>query len=368
MRILTLCKRQYTGCDLLDDRYGRLHEVPAGLARLGHEVTVLASSYRRRGPVDRSEEGVHWIGVDALPWPGSVVSRWLEVARAFRPEVVLASSDALQLVGGEWLARRLGVPVVLDFYDDYEAFALTRFPGLRSALRVATTRASACVAISHSLAEILGVRTPAARLVGVIGNGIPDGFVPTLTRPAARAELGLPAGSPLVGITGALSASRGIEVLFGAVARLQQDRPELRLVVAGARDRGIEARFPRGTIDLGLISHDRVARVLRAVDVGVICNRDSAFARSCHPMKLVEMAACGLPAVAADLGEVSRLLADRPDARYPPGDAITLAERISVQLDHPRPLDAALAESWSTLAQRFAAVIERVAGADPVRH
>ena len=32
MRVLVLCKRQYTGRDLLDHRYGRLHALPVGLA------------------------------------------------------------------------------------------------------------------------------------------------------------------------------------------------------------------------------------------------------------------------------------------------------------------------------------------------
>lgn len=38
MRILVLSKRRYTGKDLLDDRYGRLYEIPAGLVARGHAV------------------------------------------------------------------------------------------------------------------------------------------------------------------------------------------------------------------------------------------------------------------------------------------------------------------------------------------
>ena len=38
MRIAFLCKRHYTGKDVITDRFGRLYEIPHQLALLGHEV------------------------------------------------------------------------------------------------------------------------------------------------------------------------------------------------------------------------------------------------------------------------------------------------------------------------------------------
>ncbi|KFN43277.1 hypothetical protein N790_02605 [Arenimonas malthae CC-JY-1] len=363
MRVLMVCKRQYTGRDLLDDRYGRLHEIPAGLAALGHEVLVVAASYRRSGAVDRFADGVHWLGVDVLPWPGALFAAWRGAARTFRPDVIVASSDALHLVAGERFARRLALPVVLDLYDDYESFGLTRLPGLRAALRSACTRADALVAVSRALAALLVERGVAVDRITVIGNGVPVQFAPDLSRDQARMALGLPGGVPLVGTAGALSFGRGIDDLFSAFERLQSSRPGVRLVLAGPCDRDVGAAIPRGTLDLGHRPHPEVGLVFRALDVGVVCNRDDAFARACHPMKLVEMAACGLPLVAADIGEVSRLLADRPDARYVAGDAGMLALRIGAQLDSPAPVDPGLAEPWTSLAERFAAVLDATVGA-----
>ena len=363
MRILVLCKRQYTGRDLLDDRYGRLHALPVELAARGHAVTVVAASYRRRGAVDRVEGGVRWRGVDALPWPGAVASAWREAATALAPDLMIASADALQLAGGERFARRLGVPVVLDLYDDYEAFGLTRLPGLRAALRSACARADAVLAVSGALAAMLPARGCDPARVHVLRNGVPEGFVPAEDRLTARARLGLPLEATLVGTAGALEHARGIDDLLDAVARLQVARPGLRLVLAGPRDARLAAALPPGTIDLGLRPHAEVALLFRALDVGVACNRDGAFARACHPMKLVEMAACGTPVVAADLGEVTHLLAARPDARYPAGDAATLADRIAAQLDAPVPLDPALAEGWAALAGRLERVLAGVLSA-----
>ena len=52
MRIVVLCKRQYTNRDVIDDRYGRLWEIPAELARAGHSVTCVSFSYARKDVVD----------------------------------------------------------------------------------------------------------------------------------------------------------------------------------------------------------------------------------------------------------------------------------------------------------------------------
>ena len=48
MKILVLTKRQYSGYDLLNHRFGRLRELPLELAGLGHVVMGIALSYRRR--------------------------------------------------------------------------------------------------------------------------------------------------------------------------------------------------------------------------------------------------------------------------------------------------------------------------------
>jgi glycosyltransferase involved in cell wall biosynthesis len=104
---------------------------------------------------------------------------------------------------------------------------------------------------------------------------------------------------------------------------------------------------------LGTLCHAEVALLFRALDVGVVCNRDSPFARACHPMKLVEMVACGIPVVAADVGEISSLLSDRADARYVPGNHTMLSDRIRQQLLSPLPLKPQLAVGWLALAENM---------------
>lgn len=362
VRIVVLCKRQYMAKDLLDDYYGRLFELPVGLAALGHEVQVVATSYRLRAPVDRVERGVRWVGLNIWPWPLRVPCAIRRLTEEFQPDIVLASSDAPHLLLGARIAGRLAKPLVVDLYDDYEAFGLTRVLGLKSALRRTCAAAQSVVTISRTLSELVRARTHRLQGIHVIGNGVRDVFVPGARRREARVALGLPQDVPLIGTAGALSAQRGIGDLFDAFATVQDRHPSTRLVVAGPRDRFAECSLPSGTIDLGHLPHSRIGLLLRALDVGVVCNRPGPFAEACHPMKLVEMAACGLPTVAADIGEVSRLLADRPDARYPPGNSAALAARIMAMLETPRPLDARLARSWSDLSEQLSDVLAATAG------
>lgn len=351
MRILVLCKRQYTGRDLLDDRYGRLYCLPSGLAALGHQVAVAATSYRPRARLNRREDGVDWSSVNAARGPGAVLAQWRKTADALRPDLVLVSSDAVHVAAGEWFARQLGVPAVLDFYDDYESFGLTRVPGLRLVMRRAARRAATVISVSRALAAKLQARGVDPRRIRVVENGVPDGFAPSSSRNTARVQLGLPVDAPLIGTAGALSFGRGIGDLFHAFKHVREQRPEVRLVLAGPRRRGVGAAMPPGTIDLGQLEHARVALLFRALDVGVVCNQDNDFAQACFPMKLAEMAACGLPVVAADVGDVSRLLADRPDARFRPGDGESLAQKLLAQLEARRPPDADIAQGWGKLAR-----------------
>ena len=69
MHIVVLCKRQYTNRDVIDDRYGRLWEIPAELAKAGHCVTCVSFSYATKDVVDKTFElgggaSVRWISVN----------------------------------------------------------------------------------------------------------------------------------------------------------------------------------------------------------------------------------------------------------------------------------------------------------------
>ena len=357
MRVLVLSKRQYTGKDLLDDRYGRLFELPAALAGRGHDVRALVLSYRRRGSLRRNESGVDWQSIDLLPWPFRYWGELVRVVEDFQPDVIWTSSDAVHAVIGARLRAISGIPLVIDLYDDYEAFGLGHLPGLRSLYRSACRKADGLSVVSESLAGILHLRGSIGALVKVIGNGVRAGFGQGLDRIASRKLLGLPLDLKLVGTAGSLDASRGIEDLFLAYDSLRARNPNVRLVVAGPRAGFGEELSARQVIDLGVLPHSQIPILFSALDVGVVCNRDSAFGRACHPQKLVEMVACRLPVVAAAVGEAIRLLASSPRNLYSPGDFLMLTQRLTDQLDSPSLAADSIVSDWGVLALRLEALL-----------
>lgn len=338
MRVLVVCKRQYSGKDLVSDRFGRLYELPLGLASLGDEVRICALSYRRRGgPDSGSFEGkaVDWRSLDALPFGLARHGAWLDdVTAGWRPDVVWASSDMLQCVVAERWARRHGIPCVIDLYDNYESFGLSRLPGLAPVFRQACRQAMALSVVSDSLADyVRATYQPSCPVVTVV-NGVRSALFQPRDKALARDSLGLPLGDRLIGTAGALTADRGISDLFDAFERLSCHDEQLWLVHAGPTDRTARRDHPR-VIDLGMLAHERVPDLLAALDVGVVCNRDSAFGRYCFPLKLYEMLSMDIPVVATALGDVSRILARNPECLYAPGDVTMLADRIAGQLSSP---------------------------------
>lgn len=358
MRVLVLCKRFSTGKDSLADRYGRLFHLPEGLARHGWDVDVLSLSYRRwSGGVEAaSAPRFAWRDFPVGPKGLLAYREAISGLEASPPDVVWSTSDALHAVIGARVASAFRVPHVVDLYDDYEAFGLTRIPGLRRGLRAACLSAAGVTVVSRTLMETLAQRMPGP----IAQHHLPNGVMPLTVsgdKTALLSRLGLPHGARLVGTVGALDPERGIGDLFGSFEILARRFPDLHLVLVG-REQGpsVSLRHPR-IHRLGVLPHAEALAVIAALDVSVVCNRDGLFARACHPMKLVESAMVGTPVVAAAVGEVARLLQGRPDSLYRPGDLTGLAERIEAQLGSPKPLDPTLARQWDDLAEDLGRIL-----------
>jgi glycosyltransferase involved in cell wall biosynthesis len=364
MRVLILSKRQYTGRDLLDDRYGRVFELPAALARRGHTIRGVALSYRRRRECE-----YRWADIDRLTWYsvnlgpfGSGLCRYMsELHRAaleFNPDVVWATSDSYHGMMGGWFSRRYGSPLVVDFYDNYESFGASRVPGVVASLRAASRRAAAVTVVSSTLAERMGRRYRLSQSPYVIGNGVDTRIFCPRDRSVARRQLGLPEEARIMGVVGTLARSRGIADVFEAFLHLAESHPKLWFVFAGERDQ-TPARYKHPRIrDMGILAPFDVPVLLSSLDVAVVSNIDSAFGRYCYPQKLMESIACGIPLVAAGVGEVARILAENPHALYRPGDSASLADAIRRMLVDPRPVSIPVAD-WHERGGQLESVLSK---------
>ncbi|MBH1393032.1 glycosyltransferase family 4 protein [Stenotrophomonas maltophilia] len=358
MHVLMLSKRQYTGRDLIGDRYGRLWEIPEALARRGHAISGIALSYRHRDSGNfLSAAGVQWRSINALSLETIQLERAIRRLHQQHPiDVLLTSSDAPCTVLGASLAKHIHTPHVADLYDNYESFGLSRIPGMRAAFRRACAGSKAISAVTHALADHVKSTLSTPIPVHVIGNGVRRDLFHPIDKRVSREMLGLPVKARLIGCAGALDQSRGIEDLFRAFQALSERHPDIHLVIAGPRDATLH-RYPHPKIiDFGVIGWKQVPLLINSLDVSVVCNRNSGFGRFCYPLKLAESIACGVPIVASDVGDTRRIGGGAIRV-YAPGDINDLVESIDLQLQMPLSNTALRAFDWEERAIQMEALL-----------
>ena len=368
LRVLVLSKRRYMSRDLLDERYGRFRELPIGLATLGMDVRGICTSYRHRAEervVDvRGDARVPWLSLDLrrqLLGAGRGWRRALDALREeFAPHVVWACSDVPHALLGVQAAKRLSAKLVVDLYDNFDSYPLARVPGVPSALRHAVHRADGLSCISAPLLRHIRSTYPYEGPAIVLGNAVPRGSFRPGDRLAARAQLGLPADATLVGIAGALYRERGTDDVIDAFLRLADESDKLHLVLAGPVGPGLHIPPHPRVHYLGLLPPESVPTVLRALDLSVVGNRDSAFGRYCFPQKLYESLACEVPVLVAAVGAMAELLADWPGTLDAPDDPASLLAGMRRQLREmivpPLPV-----QEWDALAGELGDFLRSVA-------
>jgi len=177
-----------------------------------------------------------------------------------------------------------------------------------------------------------------------------------------RRALGLPEEAKLIGTAGGLHADKGVATLYEAYARLAADDPTLHLVLAGPTDKRLPPPKGPRVHYVGCLPHEQVPMLLSALDVGVIYVRDTPFGRFCFPQKAYEMVACGIPIVAAELGDTKRLFAEYPNCLSRSDDARDLAGRIRNQLRAPQ-IPRLQIDDWGTIVSAFERRLEQVINA-----
>jgi len=357
-RLLVLTKRQYTHRDLLDDRFGRIRELPLQLALRGFQVKGLCLSYDKKREGSIPDGPVLWESLNAGPLKITGLLRFISRASSLtsQADVIWACSDSFYGIIGYWLSRRHRVPLVFDLYDNFEYFLAARIPVIKQLYRTVLQNCEAVTCVSQPLARLVRSYGRAGPL-WVIENAVPKDHFRPLVKTACKEVLGLPQKARMVGSAGALNKNRGIPALLHAFALLQKKFPDLHLALAGPRD--IEIPRHERIIDLGILPYDRVPLFLNALDVAVVCNLDNDFGRYCYPQKAREIMACGIPLVAARVGSMEEMLADHPSWLFAPGDEGDLARAIEARLSD-RVTEYGRIPSWADLGEDLGALLIRL--------
>jgi glycosyltransferase involved in cell wall biosynthesis len=215
--------------------------------------------------------------------------------------------------------------------------------------RWALARADAVLAVSTPLRDYAISLGAEPDRVHVVPNGVdPELFKPGEPDLEVRKRWGLDE-DPVLGFVGGLRPWHGVEVLPALLDRLVSRYPGLRLVIVGDGPlRGElehelrERRLARSAVLTGSLPHEEVAALIHQFDVALAPysrpNHDFYFS----PLKLYEYMACGVPVVAAALGQIEEVVRDgETGLLYPPGqqDALLAAcERLLSDPDLRRRL------------------------------
>jgi glycosyltransferase involved in cell wall biosynthesis len=214
---------------------------------------------------------------------------------------------------------------------------------LKASEKLAAACAHAVVCNSESLRQqAIALRLVPENKLKVLGAGSSNGVDLARFTPGPdtmRAELGIPAGAPVVGFVGRLTRDKGIPELLEAFNRLLETMPDTRLLLVGWFDESEDALsvYQRARIE----AHPRIVQTgfvsdtapyFRAMDILVLPTWREGF-----PNAVLEAAASGLPVVTTlTTGARDAVLPGITGVLVPPGEPFALAEALLALLQRPR--------------------------------
>lgn len=343
------------------------------------------------GPARRVPYAEEWSGIPTLHplyvyTPGigrALYGAWmyaslrrtvLRLARAYQPNVILATWAYPDVVAAALLARRIGLPWVARVHGN-DVNVLTENPGVARQVRWALRQASSVLAVSRAMKERLGSLGVPEAQVRVLHNGVHvDRFYPR-DRVGARKALGLPLERRICLYVGHLLVSKGALDLFEAFCQLVGERHCSFLCFVGggeAQARIAEKVRREGLADQVLLvgprPHAEIPCWIAAADVLCLPSH-----REGCPNVVLEALACGRPVVASHVGAIPELIDSGCGALVPPGDPVRLADALRAVLSRdwdPSALrERVLPLSWEANARAVADALSRaVRGAEYAVH
>ena len=288
LKILVLSKRQYTNKDLLDDKFGRLWEIPLKLSLMGHKVKGICLSYRKcktGSLLFKAVEGgeVEWNTFNLISGFPKYLKYLNHQLRFYKPDVIMASSDCFHTILGVALGKMYRIPCVIDLYDNYESYKLSKFTLIIPLYRFFLKRADAICCISKYLKQYLVQTCQPKGKIRIIGNAINQEHFFSRSLIESRDHFGIPENITIIGTAGALDENRGIANLYRAFEVLVETNNNLYLAVAGVGSRDDRVFQLTNVIDLGVLPYDDIPFFYNMLDIAVICLITNDFGQYCFP-------------------------------------------------------------------------------------
>jgi len=360
MRVLFVGKRFYTNRDAYKERFGRIYQLPYGWAKAGHDVDLWLVDYHSRDAAETRDGTLAVETTPVLRW--RFFKRWLAacfgLGRSRRADIVVASGDCYVGLVAYLAALFTGAKFVFDVYDRYDGYeGYRRLPGF-DPLSFLVRRAEISTFASTKVLEEL---RPLARKTLLVMNGVDLERFVSLPMNEPRASLGLPEGTQLVGYFGSMEPERGISDLIDAVAVLRKDEVDVKLVIAGKADPGVNLDFP-WVHYLGNLDFAKMPAALASCDLLALPYRQGSWVDNGSSCKIAEYIAMERPIIATkspglelnfpeQTAQLDGLLAT-------PGNVQELAHCLQLQLAERRLVDMPRGMSWQEISESVLAELD----------
>jgi len=257
-------------------------------------------------------------------------------ARELQPDFIY-ERYSLWGMSGLWLARKLGIPLVLEvnaplvYEQQRYRVGVTCPPLARWVERHVWHGANFMTAVSESLRGQMQRSGVDPRRIQVLPNAVdPRLFHGNSSGRALREHLKLD-GHFTVGFVGTFRPWHGVDLLLTTFQDLNRIDPKTHLLLVG--DGPLRCRFEKQVRNAGLekavtfagrIAHQDVPKYMAAMDV-TVAPYPALDEFYYSPIKLFEYMAAGRPVVASRVGQVAEILVDgETGLLFKPGDSAEL--------------------------------------------
>lgn len=281
------------------------------------------------------QEGIPtYSGLARSRWDLRLPVRLIRLARQERPNLVVTTENALACFWAGLLKRLRQVPHLVI------AFHTTRFvsTAVRLAVQFTAPVADRLVALTHAHRQFWRFATPAhpERFV-IIPNGIDTTyFIPALDKTAAKKQQNLPVEKPIVGLVAYFKDVKNLPLFVQVAKQLIQQGMNAHFVLVG--DGPERPNIERLIDNYGLTDSFTLPGLCenplpwyQAFDILLLTSYTEAL-----PLTILEAAACGVPAVATDVGGVRDVVVHGETGFIAPsGDAASLVQGVKRLIESP---------------------------------
>ena len=354
MKIICLCKLKPQSRDLYKSPYGRFFHLSKGLAEKGHEVHLVLLNYNNGPELEDFKNGMYWHSFNLIPNPFKYYLKSLRLAKSLKADWIIGFSDTYFGIMASLIAEKTGAHSMIDAYDNFESYVPWCTP-LHKIWRKHLSEATILTAAGPNLLEKMQTGRKSAYRTHdfVISMSADEQFTPG-NKETARKAFQLPLKKKIIGYIGSLHKNRGVEFLPDVIEKILKNNPDTLFLYSGRNP--LKLRFPKGTINLGYISHDKLNLLYQSIDLLLAINIENDFGNYSYPVKIYEALATDTCVIASKTKSTEYVLSNNPKALVKACDPDELFHKLQEFINNPwsiEPVKSGWEEQSSILAKKL---------------